>query len=234
MRPAHATAARKRLLAGLVIIAGGCLLLLNNLGVIGSFSQQPFWPLIFMLFGGLLLAKGGPLRRQLSAGLLFGLGLLMTLDHNGVLHFSLQQWWPIFLIYAGLMLLLPRTNHAERKAGEHWFQASEAGKEIRGKLLMSGSELRSDRDSFTGGELSLVMSGLKLDLREAQLNGKAELKVEMMLAGLELRIPPDWQVEIALAPVMGAVENKSTPPRDGSKLLVLRGEMLMSGIEIRN
>lgn len=234
MRPAHATAARKRLLAGLVIIAGGCLLLLNNLGVIGSFSQQPFWPLMFMLFGGLLLAKGGPLRRKLSAGLLFGLGLLMTLDHNGVLRFSLQQWWPIFLIYAGLMLLLPRTSRAERKAGEHWFQASEAGKEIRGKLLMSGSELRSDRDSFTGGELSLVMSGLKLDLREAQLNGKAELKVEMMLAGLELRIPPDWQVEIALAPVMGAVENKSTPPRDGSKLLVLRGEMLMSGIEIRN
>ena len=101
---------------------------------------------------------------------------------------------------------------------------------------MGGAQRQNSSQSFAGGDITAFMGGGLLDLRQARLaEGEVELRVFAMWGGYELRVPPDWDLTIDVLPLLGAVEDKRTLSEtgDGSQRLVLRGVVIMGGMEIK-
>jgi hypothetical protein len=88
------------------------------------------------------------------------------------------------------------------------------------------------------------MGGAQLDLRQAIIppGEEAALDIFIVMGGCEIFVPPTWTVETPLVPVMGGVDDKRLPPLPGADnlggrpapRLVLRGLILMGGIEIKS
>lgn len=106
--------------AGLVI-AIGVFFLLGNFGIDVPFFDQGNWWAWFILFGAAwplfdameryrtVGAVDGDVLHSLLAATAIGTVALMFL-----LQLSWQQWWPVFLIYGGLCMLLRRPRRRWR------------------------------------------------------------------------------------------------------------------------
>ena len=92
---------------------------------------------------------------------------------------------------------------------------------------------------FRGGEMTAIMGGCVLDLRQATIPPGAVVRLNLigLMAGHEVRVPREWAVHSDVVPVMGSVEDKRNTPLasapDAPRLL-LDGFMVMGGVVIRN
>ncbi len=60
------------------------------------------------------------------------------------------------------------------------------------------------------------------------------MDVFVVMGGVQIRVPPDWVVSNQIVAVMGGVEDKSTGTRDTRNRLVLRGFVMMGGVEVKS
>ena len=89
--------------------------------------------------------------------------------------------------------------------------------------------------AFRGGELTAFMGGCDIDLRQAAIHGEAVIDVFAMWGGIDIRVPDDWRVIGRVTPIMGGFEDKTRPPRGAAAhTLVIRGFVLMGGVEVKN
>ncbi|MDK2124889.1 LiaF transmembrane domain-containing protein [Parachitinimonas caeni] len=104
-----------RLLAGLAIVLVGALFLARNLGVDLSFIWFDHWWATFLLIPTVLQlhrawvrfqANGGYFTGEVTSALVGGIacGMVATLFLLGL---SFGRWWPLFVILAGLAVMLP-------------------------------------------------------------------------------------------------------------------------------
>ena len=101
---------------------------------------------------------------------------------------------------------------------------------------MAGVERVNASRDFRGGDLTAIMGGCDIDLREASIaGGEAVLEVFAMWGGITLRVPETWTVVNKVLPVLGGVDQKTrTSGAAVPQTLVVRGAVLMGGVEIRN
>jgi hypothetical protein len=100
--------------------------------------------------------------------------------------------------------------------------------------VLGGFERRVSTQDFRGGEITAVMGGCALDLREASIVKEAVINVFTIWGGITIKVPPDWTVVLNGTPVMGGFAEKTVTPPDGSKRLVITGYAIMGGVEVRN
>lgn len=102
--------------------------------------------------------------------------------------------------------------------------------------VWSGAQHKIISQAFRGGEITAVMGGAELDCRTARLeNGRAVIDLFVWWGGVEFRVPEDWQVVNEGFVIMGAIEDKSkAQPAGPVQTLVLRGMVVMGGVEIKN
>ncbi len=106
---------------------------------------------------------------------------------------------------------------------------------VGGMALLGGFERRCNSQDFQGGEITSVMGGCKIDLREAAIRGdQAVMNVFILMGGLDLMIPEGWTVVSKVVPIMGGLRDRTQPPKAESKRLVIEGVLMMGGIEIKN
>ena len=74
----------------------------------------------------------------------------------------------------------------------------------------------------------------KIDLRDASTKGDATIEVFTTMGGVEMRVPEDWLVIIEGFPFMGGFEDKTRHPKDSAKRLIIKGTVIMGGVEIKN
>jgi predicted membrane protein len=101
---------------------------------------------------------------------------------------------------------------------------------------MSGCELRPVSRPFRGADLNAVMGGVKLDLTDARMEGEsAVIDVFAFWGGVEIYVPPDWSVTSRMTTLLGGFIDKRRPTSVvPTKTLILRGMIVMSGIEVKN
>ena len=100
--------------------------------------------------------------------------------------------------------------------------------------VLSGIDRQNNSQHFHGGEATAFMGGVKLDLRDAVIDGsEATIDVTSVMGGIELHIPRNWTVVNHVTPIMGGVEDH-THTNDPNKRLILEGTVLMGGLEIGN
>ncbi|MGM9513655.1 LiaI-LiaF-like domain-containing protein [Roseateles sp. DB2] len=225
-------AARHQLWLGLTLVLAGGAFLLDNLHVLELRRILPFWPVLMVALGAarLLTAAPGDRREQLIGGLLLGLGSLLLLRRLGWLHMDWRDFWPLVLIGLGVMVMARQPGqggpfgHVNQDVHD---------RQLDLKAVLSGQEVRVQSSDFTGGQVQAVLAGVELDLSQAGFQ-RAVLEVSVVMAGLELRLPPDCRLRVTASSVLGQVEDKTQPLAAASRELELRGSLVLGGITVRH
>ena len=113
-------------------------------------------------------------------------------------------------------------------------RAATTGNERVSALAIMGGVVRGNNSqAFEGGDLTAIMGGCEIDLRQASIRrDEAVIDVFAFWGGIDIKVPEDWTVMTRVTPLMGGVEDKTraaTQPPAG-KRLVLRGIVIMGGI----
>jgi hypothetical protein len=214
---------RSRLVFGLVLIALGVLLLLDQAGRLTTWEVlAEWWPMIVVACGVAQLVTRP--RNVLSGVVLCLLGGVLLLWTLGVIT-SVAVVWPILLIAAGLWLLSGRL----RPTG-----GSSAGELEVYALVDDRRELVAE-GPFTGGSATALLGDVELDLGRTTLDADgATLDVITVFGDIELTVPAAWQVTASGPELFGdvALRGASTPP-PGAPVLRLRVFTVFGDVEVR-
>ncbi|MBA5635818.1 hypothetical protein H3H37_01980 [Duganella sp. LX20W] len=237
MRPHRHPHAGSQIVFGLFVIALGLLFLLDNLGLFDFRFSLHLLPMLLVLFGVMKIVQSRSTQGLVVGGALVAAGVLLTLRSMGLLDLSWRMVWPVLMIGAGVSVVL-RSVGGRR----HTMLAEDGGLPptpgddavINLTAIMGGYKRRLASPGFRGGEVTVVMGGCELDLRQCGLQGDAELNVFALFGGIQIQVPPDWTVLMYGTPVLGGFEERTTVPPDTGKRLIVKGYAIMGGVEVRN
>ena len=226
---------QQRIVFGTVLALLGVIFLLDNFHVFDASRVLSFWPVVFMAVGTLKLTQARGTKDSVIGGSLLLLGIGLTLDHMGLISVRWRDLWPLVLIGVGILVIF------KGQWGEPFgrdTQSTKDGLMENGQLnltaLMSGSQIKIDAQNFQGGEMTVLMAGVELDLRNAVMPVDASLHIFVAMGGVEIKVPLDWTVVYSGTPIMGGIEDKTIPTPNRAKRLTITGSVIMGGIEIRN
>ncbi len=179
-------------------------------------------------------------RRHLTSIVIFAGGLLGLLQ---IISWPDVGWLPFAggaLVVVGLLMWFFGSH---RRSGE---SAGGGGETVHGtsveetsddEIYLNGAATNTRRivtsQAFTGGEVSASLGKIELDFTSARLaEDGATLSLSTQMAGITLRVPADWVVEINGSFKMGAVKDeRSSQPTEGPTLR-LNVNTTMGAIEI--
>lgn len=224
-----------RLVVGAIIIGLGALLLADNLDLINARRVlRHIWPLALVAVGIVMVRSPDHRRSRAWGWVLITVGFWIFADRIGWVRLSLWELLvPGLLLFVGGMLVWralsgPPAPDPDAPADHVEF--------VRSFAFMSGCELRPVSRPFRGADLTAVMGGVKLDLADARMEGDtAVIDVFAFWGGVEMYVPPDWTVTSQVTTLLGGFIDKRRPTSVvPTKTLVVRGVVVMSGIEIKN
>src|SRR5450830_323056 len=227
MRTARRTNhASRQVVLGLLVIGMGMLFLADDLGWWDFRQALQFWPMVFIAVGVLKLVDS-----RGTDGWLVG-GAVMILNRMGIIAVSWRMAWPLLLIALGAAVLV-RAFTGRRLLGRDK-ALSQADDTVDVMAVLGGFERRITTPAFHGGEVTAIMGGCALDMRQCGLTGEAVINVFAFWGGVTIKVPPDWTVILHGTPIMGGFEEKTATPQDDSKRLIVRGYAIMGGVEVKN
>jgi hypothetical protein len=235
--PRSRASANGQVVIGLLVVAFGVLFLLDNLNIIYLRHVIFFWPLAFIGSGLVALCSDGPRSGRVTGIVLIAIGAAMLLNRLGYGFISWRTFWPLAMIGLG-GLIVYRTLGGGRvvhvSAGPYTKDDAKADNVIDITAILGGFERRVSTPDFRGGEITAIMGGCSLDLRDSALAGEAVVNVSAIWGGITIKVPPDWTVVLHGTPVMGGFTEKTARPPDNRKRLVVTGYAIMGGVEVRN
>ncbi len=249
--PPHRPGSVPRLLIGAFLVLIGLLLALEQLGWGEAYHVMRFWPVLIVLYGLMVLQRGG-------RGVVFGTFMVLIggwLLLNTLHLLFLEPWqflWPLILVVVGVRMLMrnrtpqqpPPSSGVPYSSGS--FAAPSNSSPQSGSPpvsnhvslfgMMGSTKQRVSGVIFRSADMTSFMGGCELDLRDALLgaDGAAHVEVFALMGGAHIIVPTSWKVVVQVTPVMGGVEDKSRPVMGGNQFLYIRGTVLMGGVEISN
>jgi predicted membrane protein len=219
-----------QLLVGLLIIVAGVLLTLDNLRIIDAAYYLRFWPAGLIAVGMLKIwhAREG-LGGSLGGFLFMAVGTWLLLEQTALIRISFWDMWPALLVLFGGFLVWQGMSGPRRRA------SADTNALVTAVAVLGGVARGNNSAAFRGGDLTAVMGGCELDLRQAAIDGEAVIDVFALWGGIEIRVPEDWTVVSRVTPLLGGVDDKTRPPQGaGRHRLVLRGFVIMAGVEVKH
>lgn len=232
-----------RLIVGLIIVVFGALLFLGNLGLLDVRDlMRTIWPLALVAVGASMVRKPKKENSRTWGWVLLILGGWWFLDNLGWVGFSIWQLvLPTILLAVGGMLVWRTVqDESAKREQESLRSTSTPGVErtefVRSFAFMSYCDLHPALHPFRGGDVSAVMGGIKLDLRDTVMHGDlATLDVFAFWGGIEILVPPDWIISSRVTPIIGGfVDNRRPSKVVPTKTLIIQGFNLMSGVEVKS
>ncbi len=104
----------RHFILGVIIVFVGVVLLLDQIGFIASERVFQFWPLILIYLGVNRLTRHPGTVSWFWGGFLILLGISFQLQELGLSHVRVIVIWPVFLICAGVLLILQRYENRSR------------------------------------------------------------------------------------------------------------------------
>ncbi|MBY0235287.1 MAG: cell wall-active antibiotics response protein [Burkholderiaceae bacterium] len=224
---------KQQMLFGLVLTLLGLAFLLDNFHIFDVRRILPFWPLVLIALGVLKLSQDSDGRGRGIGFALIAVGGLLTLRHLGVFDFRWRDFWPLILIGAGVLVMARGRLGGGGKAGIDGVELH-AEDRIQLSTVLSGNQSKISSQSFSGGEIKVVMGEAQLDLRQASIEGTAQLRIHVVMGSVKLFLPPDWRVSVTGKPLLSEIDDKTTPPLMSSKQLLIQAELVLGGLELRN
>jgi len=218
---------------GLMVIAVGVLFTLDNLGVIDARDYFQYWPAGLVAVGMLKLYRAAREGGGWFGGLLFlGIGVWMLVERIVYIRIDARDILPLFLVFIGGYMVWRGFGGTPRRPSIHGLDR------FSGLAIMGGFHRRTNSQAFQGADLTAVMGGGEIDLRQASIAPDTEAVIDIFAfwGGIELKVPEDWTVISRVIPLMGGIDDKTRGPQSSgpSKRLVLRGIVIMGGVGIKN
>ncbi|MDO5343766.1 MAG: DUF5668 domain-containing protein [Candidatus Saccharibacteria bacterium] len=212
-----------RVFFGLMVVALGVILLLQNLGVI----NYDIWQQYGALFWGSALTVAGVLamvanRHFWIIGLpLVIVGLGMILRSTGIVDINLWKlFWPVLLIAVGLAAVFrPKASRQQP-----------VKKDV--VAVFYGDESRV-KGQYDGGSLTAIFGGVELDLRDAKITNNAVIEVLVFCGGVSVLVPENVVVENDVRGILGDSDDKTSASASAKTKLYIRGECILGGFEVK-
>ena len=245
-----------RIWTGFLLLVIGVLLFVKAANLLYFPSWFFTWPVLVIIIG---LYSG--LKHRFRGGfwaimLLVG-GFALASDLNPNLNLDRYEWPAIFVVLGLVFILRPKRHHRWRGRGGRgpWSCDNESSYAYNPASPREGTPPpdRSDfvdvtavfsevkkkvmTKSFRGGDIVSFMGGSKIDMSQADFQGRVRIDVTTIFGGAKLVVPPNWDVQSDVTAVFGGVDDKrktDTVSPDPQKVLFLDGTCLFGGIEIRS
>jgi predicted membrane protein len=247
-----------KFIIGVCLVLVGVVLALDQLGLLYANHLLRFWPAALIVIGLVMLQRREG-HSALRALVLIVVGGWLLLNTLGLVSLDLWEFFvPLLLVFFGARIMmhnrgsrsasppdLPGTGPAGGSSpatqGPSAFDATSLGSNepVHASLfaLLSSSKRRWGKSVFRGAETTAFMGGCELDLRDALMStGElAVVDVFVVMGGVSIFVPPHWTVSNEVMPLMGGVHDKThSVPSNPAQHLLVRGTVVMGGVEISN
>ena len=225
-----------RLIVGVGVIALGVAWTLDNFHIRIArdvwLTAWRFWPVALVAIGIANIAQAKTWTGYAGGLIWLVVGAWLLGQTLGIIHVSLWAMWPLALVAFGGWVLL----NGIRPPGTAGRDGSTADDTVGAIAVMSGVKRRTSSRDFRGGDAIAFMGGAAIDLRDALIaSGEARIEVFAMWGGIEIFVPEGWAVEDRVFPFMGGVDDKTKrPTAEAPPRLVVRGLVIMGGVEIKH
>ena len=218
---------------GVTIAALGGVLLLKNLEIIKFDSWHLFWGTVWAV--GLVLAglttiiSSHKLLTRAWGLLLMAAGVSIGLNTYGIIDVSIWKlFWPVVLIAVGVAVTFSVGSGGYKRSKKS--VADDSGNEK--VAIFYGEESRVKGD-YTGGSATAIFGGVELDLRRANIKDGTVIDIFTFCGGVSISLPDDVIVKNEVRGVLGGSEDKTVSKSSAKKTIILRGECVLGGLEVK-
>jgi predicted membrane protein len=220
---------------GAIVVAIGCLLLLDNLGIFRFHDVWQYWPVLLVAWGVSRIVDSRTPSGWVWGAIVALVGAFLLLDNLDIIVFNWQVVWPLILIAFGVSVLVRALEHNRIRAGAG-FPASPI---VGTHAFFSDNKSGSDAKDFSGGQATAIFGAARFDLRNASMTvDEAVIDVNVVFGEAEVRVPETWIVINRAAVVFAAVNDKTNHPRPDPNVktprLVITGVSVFGAITLRN
>ena len=241
-----------QLILGALMIVFGVLLTLDRMELVDAARTLRFWPVVLIALGSWIVIERGPNGRSFPGYAMVLIGSLLLLNSLGFARVRFWElFWPMIIVLVGARLVMQTSGRRRPRHEIHGGAAGGApGSAARDGIVsmfsVLGSHQRASTDKpFRGGEVTTIVGGTQLDLRQAEIapGDEAVINIFVLMGGHEVWVPQGWTVVNDVMPVLGGVEDKRLPPvvntasavvNGAPPRLVLRGVVALGGLAIKN
>ena len=215
-----------RLVWGAALLAAGVIGWLDHTGQLHASDYFEWWPLIVIALGLAHL----PQRQWVTAVVLVAIGLLFLPPLPFLPHFHVAMivgLWPLMISIGGLSLIRQALQPAAKDAA--------LANSFHSVAVMGGVGRGVASSDFLGGDAVAVMGGCEINLSAAKITKEAVIDVLAFWGGIDIRVPRGWRIENNITAILGGIVDKTD--RDvpaGAPTLVIRGTVIMGGVEIKH
>lgn len=214
---------------GLVLILLGIMFLAKSMGATGVHDLiVSWWPVILIILGLNELVS----RNYFNAAFWLIIGVIIGLFTTGIIKFHGNIWqiiWPAILILIGLRFIFrPSYKMHVTEEREAYFESS---------AVFGGSHKKISTKGFKGTAVKAFFGGVKLDLREAQIDKDgAVIDISAVFGGVEILVPKKTRVKTDIVAIFGGHDDKRAAGDINEKLpaITIRGEAIFGGVEIKD
>jgi len=224
------------MMPAVIIIAIGVLLLLSNLRVPFFEEWYRYWPVLIIAAGLAKLVDSDSHGGTILGAVLVGVGGLLLANNFNLILLTWNLFWPIVLIGIGLLMIWNRLS-----GPLPWVQARIRPREDQAfyaNAIFSGFKRRITDGDFRGGYICAIFGGGELNLRQAGMAGDtAVVQASAIFGGIEIKVPRNWLVISQGTGIFGGFVDSTEQPSDdtpGLKRLIIKGEAVFGGVEIKN
>jgi predicted membrane protein len=247
-----------KFIIGVCLVLMGVVLALDQVGVVQAHHVLRFWPAALIVVG-LVMLQRGERHSALRALVLIVVGGWLLLNTLGLVSLDLWEFiLPLLLVFFGARIMMRNqgyrsgapqdppgagpaagTNPTGQGPGGFDSGAPSSGEPVHASLfsLLSSSKRRWGKSVFRGAEATAFMGGCELDLRDALMSSGelAVVDVFVIMGGVNIFVPPNWTVSQEVVPLLGGVHDKTrSVPSNPAQHLLVRGTVVMGGVEISN
>lgn len=219
-----------QLILGLLFVTVGALFTMETLGYGEANRYLRYWPAGFIALGLAKIWQSRDGHGGAFGGVVLGaIGVWLLLDELNLVGANVWRFWPLLVVALGASMVWRSLTVGRPSA------PGDGNSRISAVAVLGGVSRGNNSTAFRGGDLAAVMGGCEVDLRHAKIDGEAVVDVFAMWGGIEIRVPEDWTIIGRVTPLLGGFDDKTRPPATAStQRLIVRGFVIMGGVEVKN
>lgn len=221
---------------GAIVVTVGCLLLLDNLGIIRFHDFWQYWPVLLIAFGVSRIVDSRMPSGWIWGGMVALAGAFLLLRNLDIIFFDFSVVWPVILIAFGASVLFGALERG-RIGGR--VPPMPASPTVGAHAIFAENKTGTDAQDFQGGQASAIFGAARFDLRNASMTTEeARIHVDVIFGEAEVRVPETWNVVSRAAVLFGGVDDKTIHPKPDPNVktprLVITGSVLFGALTLRN